>query len=194
MKTKNLRSFTLSPFSNEWGVQNLRRVIVGYTVLRDGIGLNMSPLTAKFNMRENYLSIRSRGSMILEFIPREESLYDPPKQTMLYREKKTFSMVPEHIHEFINLKSGSLEFQRDSEEGNKLLKISQTENLWEFKLQIGTSYSKQIKLKQSEMFYAQKLCEYSIPYLMGWYALGDARLAEQSLMQDPEPKDPFDSI
>ena len=37
------------------------------------------------------------------------------------------------------------------------------------------------------------MIEYSIPYMMGWYALGDKRLAEENLFTEAPTREHFES-
>ena len=39
----------------------------------------------------------------------------------------------------------------------------------------------------------KRMIEYSIPYMMGWYGLGDQKAVEQNLYTEYTNKDPFES-
>lgn len=74
-----LRQFSNSPFQNEWGSQSTRRVITNYQVYKDNMAIVFVPIKAKFNMRENYFNLKTRGTIMIDFIPMHESAYDTNK-------------------------------------------------------------------------------------------------------------------
>ena len=79
---KLLRQFS-SSFKNEWGAQRTRRVITNYQIYKESIALIFVPLKARFNMRSNYINIKSKGAVMIDFIPMNESSHDPNKVTLI---------------------------------------------------------------------------------------------------------------
>jgi hypothetical protein len=191
-----------SPFSNEWGLQsgsNIKtdkRAIISYNISREHLILSLGIVKAKFSMRETYYSVKQRGYITAEFIPFTDSQLDPKKSTLLIKEKKTAILYSETIYEYLHNKPISVEYRKERENESYKFEIKQVLSDWEWSLQASgnTNDVRKILLKPHEHFFVQKLCSYSIPYIFGWYAAGDSRLAEQSLFAEPESRDPFQNI
>jgi hypothetical protein len=163
-----------------------------------------SPIKAKFNMRENYYNVKSRGTVIVDFIPMHESAYDTNrvifiKKAMSIKDKKQFGLTFEHMHDLINFQTGKIKFSRKAESEDKYLTLEKRDDEYFFILEVfqplqKNPVTKECRLRPFEFFYVKKLVDYSIPYVMGWYALGDVRLAEQNIAPEQEAKDPFDQV
>mmetsp|Transcript_7370 Transcript_7370/g.13698 ORF Transcript_7370/g.13698 Transcript_7370/m.13698 type:complete len:203 (+) Transcript_7370:24-632(+) len=194
------RSFAAfqSPFESEWGKggqgHSGRKVIVSQSFYRDDLLLSLSPLKARFSQRESYVSLKSRGTMIVDYIRREQSPTDATRKNLMFREKKSFSILPENFYDFIHIGSKGLQVARNTETEQKSLKITKKDDTWVWAIEIynsdSTSYKAEISLKQWEMFTAQKLFEYSLPYIYGWNGLdGDNSIEYMSPGSDVDPFD-----
>ena len=191
-----------SPFTNEWGLQagsnshTDKRVIVGYTVTREAMALTVNVIKAKFTMKDNYFSIKQRGYIAAEFIPYVESPQDSTRKIFAIKEKKTMILYSDYIYDYISNKPVQIEYRREREGEVHKLEILEKNSNWEWSLEISGNQTdlRKVLLRPSEHFYIQKLFSFSIPYIFGWYAIGDSRLAEQSLAAEPELKDPFENI
>lgn len=125
--------------------------------------LSFSPIKARFSVKENYISMRSKGNLLVEFIPREVSPYDPSKRTLLLQDKKYFSLTAESMHELIGMKE-SATFKRQTEEESKVLSLNKQDGQWTCQLEIldqrgATKFTNKLELKEFEMFYIKKFCE-----------------------------------
>jgi hypothetical protein len=191
-----------SPFQNEWGLQSGstsyidKRIIVGYNIIKDSMAFTLNIQKAKFLMRDSYFSVKNKGYATVEFTPFIDNPQDPTRKTFSNKDKRSMVLYPDSIHSILTTKSLKVEYRREREGEICSLDVSEKNEHWEWALQVTgnrTDHRKML-LSQVDQFYILRLLDYSIPYIFGWYALGDSRLAEQSLSAEPEGKDPFENI
>ena len=143
--------------------------------------------------------IKDRGSLLVEFIPKEVSLTDPSKKTLLLRNKKVMSLQGEDFHQVIDFK-GEVQVTRKYKEQPTTLTFKQAHEGVSLHLTVAEPassepVSRDITLRPGEFYLVQRYLEYSLPFVMGWYALGNGSLAEQNLSYETSPRaDPFEKI
>ena len=100
------------------------------------------------------------------------------------------------MYDYMNNRPILVEFRRERESETVRLNAKEKAPGWEWNLEVlgDRSDTRKVQVKPSDHFYIQKLFNFSIPYIYGWYAIGDSRLAEQSLAAEIETKDPFEHI
>ena len=151
---------------------------------------------AKFTMKDNYFSVKNRGFISAEFIPFIDSQQDPSRKVFSIKDKKSVILHSDSIYNYINNMPIHIEYRKERVgESHKLEAVDKGTN-WEWSLEVQGNLKdiRKVELKPSDHFYIQKLFNFSIPYIYGWYALGDSRLAEQSIAAETELKDPFENI
>ncbi|OMJ86073.1 hypothetical protein SteCoe_12511 [Stentor coeruleus] len=186
-----------SPFSNEWGSQaGNKRVIAGYTVSNDSMIMSINITKAKFTMKDSYFAVKQKGSIIVEFIPLIEHDQNSQKKFLSNKDKKTILFNSDKICDFLTEKPVMIEYRKEREGVSHKLEIKKNSPNWEWSLQVTGNQNdhRKVVVRPSDHFFIGKLFDFSIPYIYGWYALGDSRLAEQSVAVEVEPKDPFNNI
>ncbi|OMJ86793.1 hypothetical protein SteCoe_11649 [Stentor coeruleus] len=151
---------------------------------------------AKFTMKDSYFSVKQRGSIIVEFIPLIEHDQNSQQKYFSTKDKKTIIFHSEKIYDFLTGKPVFIEYRKEREGINNKLEIKENSPNWEWTLHITGNQNdyRKVVVKPNDHFFISKLFDFSIPYIYGWYALGDSRLAEQSIAVEAEPKDPFENI
>lgn len=190
-----------SPFSNDWG-QNSgneqlgKRVSISFTCYRENMIFNLNVTKAKFQLRDNYFTLKSRGYMVAEFIPLASSPQDPTRKIFLPKEKYTTLINNESVYSLLHEKQVKIVNKREKE--NELFELNAVDGSdgWEWTIFKGGNpeNKRKIVLQKSESFYVKEFIKHSIQYVMGWYALGDTRLTEQNLHVEQEMKDPFENV
>lgn len=193
MLNRSVRRFATSPWQNP---TTEKRVAITYTIYRENMALNLLPLRARYVQSGGALYLKQRGVILIEFLPREPNQYDPTKKTINPAHKRFFPFIPENIYDVVSQSQAPLEFKRGTGDETKILKMARSDGGQVWRLETfdkGVSVDKkEISLNPTEYYMASKLFEYSLPYLMGWYPLGDPKLAEASIAVD-EPQDPFEA-
>lgn len=164
--------------------------------MKEAMTVSFNVNKAKFTMKDSYFSVKQRGFINVEFIPMVSSPQDQSRKVFSLQHKKSVVLYPESIYDLINNKPIILEYRKERDAESVRLEAKDTSIGWEWSLEtLGSSNEiRKVIMKPSEHFYIQRLFNYSIPYIYGWYALGDSRLAEQSLAVEAEFKDPFENI
>ena len=195
-----VRAFA-SPFSQDWRNPDFSRPkpIANYVVFRDTLQVHFAAYPARFQSGDKYMFIKDRGSLLVEFIPKEVSLTDPSKKTLLLRNKKVMSLQGEDFHQVIDFK-GEVQVTRKYKEQPTTLTFKQAHEGVSLHLTVAEPassepVSRDITLRPGEFYLVQRYLEYSLPFVMGWYALGNGSLAEQNLSYETSPRaDPFEKI
>lgn len=151
---------------------------------------------AKFTMKDSYFSLKQRGSIIVEFIPLIEHDQNSQKKSFSTKDKKTVLFNSDKIYDFLTGKPVVVEYRKERDGISLKLEIKENSPNWEWIFQTTGNQNdyRKVVVRPSDHFYIGKLFDFSIPYIYGWYALGDSRLAEQSIAVEAEPKDPFENI
>lgn len=143
--------------------------------------------------------IKERGSLNLEFIPKEVSLTDPSRKTLVIKNKKMINLHGEDFHQILNLKE-ELQITRKFKELTSTLTLRQLPEGVHFHLSITEvsapePVTRDLTVRPGEFFLVQRYLDFALPHVMGWYALGNSSLAEQNLSYTSEMRaDPFDKI
>ena len=195
-----VRAFA-SPFAQDWQSPEFNRPkpIVNYVVFRETSQVHFAAYPARFIAREKYMYIKDRGSLMVEFIPKETSLSDPTRKSLLIKDKKVTILHGEDFQPIIHFKGdfqltkkykdqlSNLHFKQTSEGVHVTLSSAETSSQ--------EALTREIVLRPSEFYLVQRYLEYALPYVMGWYALANSSLAEQNLSYEAEPRaNPFEKI
>ncbi|CAG9326914.1 unnamed protein product [Blepharisma stoltei] len=191
-----LRRFASSP----WTTPSIeKRVNINHQMFHDDSVLSFVPLKARFAQSGGTIYLKSKGVIILEFLPKDFNQAEG-RAKINPANKKTFTLQVENIYDYVSIGNNPVEWRRhnNSNDETKLLKFFRSEGGYSLKLEILNGNTpvdkKEFTMTPSEYYITRQLLEYSIPYLMGWYPLGDPRLAENSLAAEEVSNNPFESI
>lgn len=195
-----VRAFA-SPFAQDWRSPefNKPKPIANYVVFRESMQVHFAAYPARFLSKEKYMYIKDRGLLMVEFIPKETSLSDPNRKSLLLKDKKVAVLHGEDFHSIIHFK-GEFQVTRKFKEQMASLSFKQMAEGTHINLSLAETptqeaTTREILLRPSEFYLVQRYLDYSLPYVMGWYALGNGSLAEQNLSYETEPRnDPFEKI
>ena len=176
-------------------------MIVNVPINRDNQLFQASVVPARFLARERYITLKDRGLVLFEFTPKEVSQSDPARKLLVQNEKKVATIFSDDFYNLLNFKD-ELTISRRTKAQTYEIALTKTQEGVHMKLEITepTQTMREITLKMGEFFMVQRfldviLTQYSLPYVMGWYAIGNTQLAEQNLSEHVDPKnDPFDKI
>jgi hypothetical protein len=119
-------------------------MIVSHTVYKDAGILTFTPIKARYVTKENYISIRSRGTMLVEYIRRDTSPADPSRvistqKILMYREKKGFAVPSDSFYDILTIQSQGVQLTRNSDTEQKALNISKKGDSWEWSIEVRPS-------------------------------------------------------
>lgn len=190
-----------SPFSNDWGFnsgnrQLEKRVSVNFNCYRENMIFNLNIIKAKFQLRDNYFSVKNRGYLVAEFIPLILSPLDPTRKIIQPKDKYAALINPENIYNLLHENITKVNFKREKENDSYELLVFQGSIGWEWAMtRSGSTENKRVfSLNKSETFYCKEFIKDSIPYIFGWNAQGDPRVCEQNMVIEQEFKDPFENV
>lgn len=154
---------------------------------------NLSVMKARFQVRENYYTLKNRGFVVSELIPLAQSPTDPLKKTYLLKDKYSIFINSDSIYSILHQDSVKISYQKDAETIG--VNVSEEDSTLEWTFYRGDNDDvKKVKMSKSETFFTKEFLKYSIPYVYGWFAVGDPRLCEMNLVGEQEIKDPFENI
>ena len=152
--TRGFSSF----FADEVRSVAAKRVIVGHSVFRDTLVVNFSPIIARFVQKESYFTVRSRGSMLVEFIPREAHPSDPSRTTLRVRDKTFITIFSEDLVRCLRFEE-PVSLKKDL---GKVLEFKPEEHGWRCMLQVpDDEQPRSIVLKPDDVFYIKELARVS---------------------------------
>ena len=147
-------------------------------------------------MKDRYFSVKQRGYISVEFTPFVISQQDPSRKIFSLPQQRSAILSPESVHDYISSRSLIVESRKEKESQVVRLEAKEQAPGWEWKIEVLGERSdvRKVQIKPSDHFYLQTLFNSSIPYIYGWYALGDCSMADQGLAAEIETKDPFEHI
>jgi hypothetical protein len=188
-----------SPFKNDWGqgygtFHSDRKVILNHTVYRENLIMSLSIMKASFRVKDPYLVLKSRGQLAVEMVPLIVSQYDQSKKNINPKDRYVGYLKNEAIYSLLHEKFMKNTYRKENDVYD--ITASYDSDGWEWTIIKNSSEEtkRTVFLNKIEKFYALEFIKYSIPYIQGWYAIGDSRIAEQNMVSDGEIKDPFENI
>lgn len=121
--------------------------------------------------KDKYLYVKERGLVLVEFAPRAP-VKSVEKQVCTLAAEDFYNIL--HLQEDIHLSkrfkthTAVLSFQRLAEDIRLSLELQQE-----------VPVLRSVDLRSGEFFMVQQYLQYALPYVMGWFALGNAELATQ---------------
>ena len=187
-----------SSFKKDWGgndqSSSARKVLINQTCYRDNMLMNLSVLKANFKIREQYIVLRNKGLMIIEMIPLTINEIDPTRKVLNPRDKYSVLVNSDALFALIHETNTKFNYKKENDAYEVITSDKTNEWEWTIVKNSNLETKRVITMNKSERFIAKEFLKYSIPYIMGWYSLGDLRIAEQNLVNDTEIKDPFENI
>lgn len=154
---------------------------------------NLNVVKARFQMRENYYSIKSRGFLVAEIIPAVQNINDASRKTYQVKDKSSAFINAENIYSLLEANTVNLSYQKDHDTIE--LNVNEVDSVLEWTFHRSSNDDiKKIRMTKSETFFAREYIKHCVPYVFGWYGLGDPRICEMNLVAEQEIKDPFENI
>jgi hypothetical protein len=156
--------------------------------------MNVSFLKATFKLKEPYIVLKGRGQLLIEMIPMSVNQMEPTKKILNPKDRFYGLLQSDAVYALLHDKNTKFLFKKDSDTYE--ISTSDRVNEWEWTIVKNSNLDTKrvIIMNKVERFMAQEFIKYSIPFIQGWYAVGDSRIAEQNMINDPEIKDPFENI
>ena len=156
--------------------------------------MNFNVVKATLKIRDNYIILKNKGHLQVEMVPLVVHPTDSSKKTINQRDRLSAWLQPEAIYALLNEKSTQILCKKDSD----AYEVSTVDRADEWEWTITKNFNSDTKrvviMNKVERFMVQEFIKYSLPYVQGWFAIGDNRIAEQSMISSPEGKDTFENI
>ena len=164
-----------------------KRAIISTQINRIDTAVNFSALRPKFMERDTYYSVRSKGSLMIEVVPKIPNQNDPQRMMYNFQSKRTFIYGFEHYYNFAELKDFTVTREIQGEQRTIDIK-NLPDNKVELKFNIaapeGENFNHQLIMDDWEVFMVKKFVDYSIPMMAGWYGMYDQTFAMKNIADD----------
>ncbi|CAG9327572.1 unnamed protein product [Blepharisma stoltei] len=196
------RKFSISPWIT-YPVDDITatKTRIFYSLLSDNTMLKFTPVKAVFSRRkEEFLVVKRKGFMKVEFIPRKIDANNFGKIENDYDSAKLFQLQPEDIDSLLTSKEGTYEYKQKIKKNFRVLRVEKTAGDWKWAVaqtsisptgnQItsgnGKTEGPEVVVNAQEMFIIKHFFNFTIPYLMGWQVIKDDGLAKFSMESHDE--------
>ena len=196
MWTRPLRQLS-THFPQEWkpkAHQIRPQVIVPLLISRPASLLSITALTAQFVYRENALFLGNTGNVRVEFMPKAEKA-EGGRRPLEVKQRKFITLLSTELEHFWQAKGPKI-VQRDTKEAIKTLTITPISDSIHLHLlttpkDTTEATTREETLQKPEIWLIQQyitvsLRQFALPFMSGWFALGDLRLVEQNMEADAE--------
>jgi hypothetical protein len=150
----------------------------------------------RFAERGSYISVRTRGNLIVEWVKRTRKGDDTPFYIYDFVNKRTFSFHQDKYHNFIDFSPTDIRQVNNETNVEKHVSIKPQGDgkvglTFNIKEPDATPWESTITLEPWEVAMVRNFISKSVPYMAGWYGMYDYGFAKRNVQLETEDEFAF---